>query len=1634
MPGSKEIASAGSSTSASYKAVARSVVRVVGAAILASVSLLVSAPHANAGAYTYGTQTRTFNVAKLLVTSGTKNGSGGVTNQQDDTGDRPGPFTFYILNNRPDVKPAGWIITNPLAPKVVTTEIAKRYPTLNVGQAITPNMAPFWQLDLSDGLSISSLRQYDLLVVHHHNLVDFNASQRRLLRQYMDQGGTMLFDDCGGGDYTGSNNIAYHGFASGYGMLADVQWWNDAGATGFGVVPNTGQRHPLITVPYFLSQDEINMLGDKNIGACFMSSGRGQSNKTLPGTLTPPDPTMFTTVIGNSAHNNLPYIAAGEYGSGHIVISAADVNDDISNPVGADPTNAAYCGGDLTKSHTEDLKFMVNILAFSADSSQTESVNPRHMSTQASEFGGALLPVWRYVPGTDPNPTPLKVPYTGIAPSQALTNDQPAASTPAIYGNIAYVTDFTGILHAFDINPTEDLDADGHADDGSSGVSVTTDALTGLAPSGDLSKGVQYDQLWTYPMRRSGATGPVSSPTVAIVPGSGAASPNTLVITEDMNGNVNAVVASVNGPYDTPAPMALSTGASAGTFGTGTNYSNAVPPAVTSYRGRLYAVLPNQTLLVIDPSAPSSGGTTAATQFTVPLAGTGGVVYAPSVAGVRSNDSVFGGVDTVVTVTSSNGVCSLLMGSRDERLTAVSAPSSTYRNKSALLGYPLDLISAPEDRMSGRVDQWAYVVGANGSPSFSGLSELVLMDHTTFGATPAVAAFTVTGGNGGAVYADYDLSIKDAGTPTVVPTAPVRVSAAPSIIGASELHSVVGNAVVTPDDLTIFTANSASGSTGYIAAVRDQNPSPLNTAAMAWRFALVGTDATPVIDADGIRYSFAGYKFFGPPVIGSDNTVFALAYTVDSVSIPNRWLPIVMCFYTHPNIRANYPPLGDRSASALVQQADEFSYLTNGWSATTAGTGNLQTLNMNKQFYLDPNNGYVQFRDANGLPQPPSSPFTVPPQYNMAPNFGFPMPVVITPTVVGTSVVAPGTGTLVFYPLASSNANRPLLHWWAKLPSVQPDSLTPLRKIGNWLYVGGTPLVDPSVPVTPNYIYALNGDPVSIGVGIYGGTRLSGSTDGNSQNSTFLKKFTVDCGPAQSALVSSGRYAVVQGSDGIEGFGYLSTLVADNNRLIEFDPSGDAVWGVDSTYQVQLQGGKPPTEDDNGNPIVNSANSAIQTTSKVAINRPSTVAQITTDDFLVADSGNNRVVRFDKTGRVIWELTRFSDPNKLLGAGQPTTLNGPTSCVTWVTHAGTITTYHYLVADPGNYRVFEVVDQYDESAGAAGQPAKQLQYYHILVWVSHTFDQQGRKYRYVAAQRYAAPDGNIYIMAAVSNKRIAPIMQTAANNFVLQPASQDAEGSSIVALYYGSGYSNAIPGATSGTYADFPANGGTIAFRYYSSGTTQAPFPLITMKSYNRRVGSSPTGGVTHIRLRSLRFLVDYFRYGATNNNMRTLICDDDGVFDALPRLVRMDNGTVLSAPDPWASSPSPRLYSWTLDTSNLFDGDASLKDPYRFSFLQSEYDLLASSYVASDGTRPYRNTTFIPSSALLLGNGDYLIANRSSSGDPNAPQGPSGGNAFELLPGSIASGSQPKLVGPMYGIPTNSGAIVQPAFALRPI
>ena len=351
---------------------------------------------------------------------------------------------------------------------------------------------------------------------------------------------------------------------------------------------------------------------------------------------------------------------------------------------------------------------------------------------------------------------------------------------------------------------------------------------------------------------------------------------------------------------------------------------------------------------------------------------------------------------------------------------------------------------------------------------------------------------------------------------------------------------------------------------------------------------------------------------------------------------------------------------------------------------------------------------------------------------------------------------------------ASAFAQNMLFHtnlsWYTTFPVT--GQISGLSKAGNVLM-----LVDSA---SPNKLYKLAATP-TVGTGKLVSALPIIVPLGTISGGNYLSIGTVAAAPS-----AGGGAMVINGTNGIAAFNQQLTLIADNNRVLEADADGNAVWSADATTR------------DTGN----------NTTTKVDFAHPSALTQVAPNDYLVADTGNNRCVRFDRAGKVLWELTRFNDPQGLMAPGQPNTLNQPTSVeinpfpdpvVTPVTYTDAANVQHttgirkyYLVADSGNNRLLEIADLLDESgrnilykdnSGNYNSAGNGISQDHVLTWISHTADQYNRRYRYASAAYAYFPSAAIptQIAAIVTNTRIAKLAGTA-----LSAAGGDASGGSIV--------------------------------------------------------------------------------------------------------------------------------------------------------------------------------------------------------------------------------------------------------------
>lgn len=254
-----------------------------------------------------------------------------------------------------------------------------------------------------------------------------------------------------------------------------------------------------------------------------------------------------------------------------------------------------------------------------------------------------------------------------------------------------------------------------------------------------------------------------------------------------------------------------------------------------------------------------------------------------------------------------------------------------------------------------------------------------------------------------------------------------------------------------------------------------------------------------------------------------------------------------------------------------------------------------------------------------------------------------------------------------------------------------------------------------------------------------------------------------------------------------------NVLIADSNRVVEASGNSTALAATDTVmkHRMDISEFAIPTDPGFANTVVNMVSRPILTDRKM-LSRPSVVRKLdrhssltglftsTTitdapidDDiagikqnpdyadssYLVADTGNNRVVEFNAAGKVVWEATDIFDPMDFVSAGEPLKLSGPMDAQRWVEREAVpgfpepLYVIHTLIADTGNNRVVEIVDKVQYSGGnygpnsfvvvpgQVGSNGQPFRWYHVVVWASQT-NAQGLRLRYRTAQRIYWPDAN----------------------------------------------------------------------------------------------------------------------------------------------------------------------------------------------------------------------------------------------------------------------------------------------------
>ena len=1279
-------------------------------ALTAGLLWLAPVRSVRAAAYTYNARQRTINAGVLFVGSASDLAFPSAAANSPAPVPDPAPYVFYVLDQRPDVKPVGWRFVNPLAQSTVGTAMSNRWNgAYAVGSGLTPTMAAYWEVALRD-VSADDLQQFDVLYLAGSYVVGPNSvpvsgtltpADNEKLRRFVDGGGQLIVDY---GVATGAQPQLYGAFT----LFSGTGWASGPAASSL-TPPATSGLHPLLTQPNYFQMNDLMSLGASSPDGTF-------------GTITEPNSgSLFSPVLLQGGAHGLD---AAQLGAGQVVSSALNLGPTISISRGAlfssGPffAQAPYFNNSVTSYSpsvvpASDLKLLSNAISWE-DTHPTE--NKTSHQNAAGPSSASFTAAWSY-PVPNSSPTTLAPP--GVA----------------VHGNFVYVTDSAGILHAFDAIPAEGLTGGG-ADDG-------------IADFGSTTQPTPYDEIWNASV---GAN--ASGPTVATVNGA------TYVFVETANGSV-LQFSDISTTANT-APSKTYAAPGTTTFSPTNTPTTPHAPAPTFYDGRIYAGQPDGTMFVVGLNGGSAGNGVA-----IPIDPTGGAgsssfATASPAVGILESGPVSNSIIALVPTT--QNMNSVLLGARDDPLTLYS-PNGQFMGFNVNRLARFSLFNLFIDTTSpGRAydSNGNNVVGVSGSrdPVFASTNLPANVDDY-FGDWDAdFVQSTTQGGNPQAGLTLHEikalsLSNTSGGGGTI---------SAPAIDRQGDYYYVVN---AGPDSY-LFGVHDDIAQRNVRIKFRFRLPKTGDTSTVNPITNVNWSSAGNAVDADNVNYSdtttnangatnsLLDYHFVGSPVVDGQGNVYVAAQN------GTAGFAAVLCFSADQEVTAE-AEVPNGSPPPLLTRLPGFDATQARYFQVDESTGNPQN-----PLVAIPNPGrgagrYGQITTAGPLASVFNFGRGSGGSRQIAGNLCEPQPFTATPS-------GPNGGQPAWMYFHTN------LSWYATFPV--NGQISGVSKSGSTLLLcdsGGN-------GTAYNILYKLPAAP-TVGVGKLAALTVRKAPLGTGAGGTYLNVGAVTAAPS-----AGGGAMVINGGQGVAAFNQQLTLIADNNRILEVDADGNAVWSADATTRVAANG----------------------TSTKVDFAHPSALAQFAPNDYLVADTGNNRCVRFDRGGSVTWELTRFYDPSGLMAPGQPFTLSQPASVEVRVEVFGykdpttqaslTGQLVHYLVADTGNDRIVEVTDTLDASGnvlyfdlngnvvmpGAAGS----VTHDHLLTWVTHTGDKYGRRYQYAGASYLTIPStsqstpATVEVFALITNTRLAAPTQVTASPLVyaLGAASGDAPGGSIIAF------------------------------------------------------------------------------------------------------------------------------------------------------------------------------------------------------------------------------------------------------------
>ncbi len=1402
-----------------------------GLAVLCGLLMFLSALPSHAATFTYSGTRRQIRACILW--------SNDTDNDGDFDQDNFAPYVFYILDRRTDIKPAGWEFLNPLAPSTISSTMYNRMvqrgngvdPALNQGLArvngpLNKNMAAYWEVNL-DTVTATDLKQFDiiLLPMSSNELLRFTPDRAAKLRQFVDGGGTLWLEiERGGGTQITQDFLISMGFIS-------------------QSAPNTpatlaALHHPLVNYPYPISQVEAQSLGG-NPG--FYHTGVDANNNAAGFA----DPKILVPVVWTGDPSlQRPYVSAGDYGAGHLVVSSAGIAGAINFFVGGTflpnygGNAGAISGENLLASPMVDLKFAYNLVAWTS-AVPTGNLNVRRTGVSTENMSSQLA-----------------VKFTAIPPSAAPSS---TGSGAAIYKGVVFSVDGNNRLHAYNAHPGLDLDNKGNPDSG--------------LP--DLNLGAPYDEIWNFDLTQVtgiSAGTRVSTPTVVSFfdTNLNPPAPHDLVVVTSSTGVTAAIEAfprNANGQLAASTALVWSAFVETnGDAGANLTLPNGVPPplppAPALSEGVLFVSVKDSTnspdtpwrIVALDPATGNSifdgsqvHGSSNNTEVPTPQ------VFGAAVPGL--SDPL--GPLSVGYVTDNN------TGAQDKMVYVPCAPQAggglTLKSAGYVNGVWFSTRHEPMNAVGGSNTQfraqgqrglvpWYAVAGAN---PLNPILHKVTTDPNTPGKITAITdlhypgdfsvsyvsgpginngtsvTLTTALGTNETLFADYTVDWPAAEINNVQPQgnqsdlkwfSVVRRFAGFDPAALATPQTLVSPPALSRDNLLVFnTKLQQAADSSYLPdrvyGLREQfylGPTGATTnlaqqnqigTQVAWMFSPPdGTGATSGIPArlvatlpngtspvaNNIVYNF---RAVGSPAVSGDTVYVVGKGWQGAVNGANENAPdyiVILALKSNPTMSfpAGIDMTNVNPSQVILRQID---------TSQASGTSSFIQLTYGVNFTVDTDSGTIHIIDAH----PASSGTAGGDSFNTA----LPVYVDVAGTQSTTPVTNPKTG---YGPLDN-------LLWFMVIPTSGVSNGTSFVVPPMF----GGPASGPSVIGSSLFFGTMTGQvaaidlPTSVSTG--GQQELFARSSTNPGLYDFNQPYvhvqvaqtnTTNGNPLIQPIYNppagTSNLLAVGTPNGLSGLENEITLIADASRLLEVDTAGNAVWEMGGSNSTRIVGG----------PLIDPSTDPGQiVTQKVKLARPNVAYPTQLNNFTIVDTGNSRVLQVDLGGNVSLEIHAVQNDMRFLQPGEPLTLNQPTDVQSYTesgvgisltnnetgvtfTYPGAYYATHNIIADSGNYRVLEVVSAYNAANGQpivmTGSDGTSATMQQQVVFVTRSLQEQNQHFRYRTVQQFVDTSGatpQTYLIAAVNSESQAATNPNTQQVGIGADQNVPGQGGSLMAIW-----------------------------------------------------------------------------------------------------------------------------------------------------------------------------------------------------------------------------------------------------------